>query len=368
MFRFSNGVSIRRARFAIKAELYDRWFAEFDLDFAYNEVEIKDMYLGYNFTDHLSIQAGHFKEPMSMERVTSSRYIMANERPMVVDALAGGRRLGVAVTWWGKYWWVSGGVFGQQVDLIHKERNRGSDGYGFTGRVAIPIINNDDITLHIGGYASWRRPDAGGEEDRIALFRTFPESRTDRRRFVQAEVGNVNHYTTYGAELAFRWNKLLMYGEYLFTDLSRYKKNGEIHEPLKNAEFMGWYATASYMIIGEQRRYSPEDAEFGGVKVNRRGGNLEVSARVSHLNLNDFHDLSSPITGGSAYSYSANLNWYPVSNVLIGLNYLFMDNDKYADSKGQITVNTPSGNKALSEARPGGIDFHVLQLRLMVSF
>ena len=36
VFRFSNGVSIRRARFAIKAELYDRWFAEFDLDFAYN--------------------------------------------------------------------------------------------------------------------------------------------------------------------------------------------------------------------------------------------------------------------------------------------------------------------------------------------
>ena len=368
VFRFSNGVSIRRARFAIKAELYDRWFAEFDLDFAYNEVEIKDMYLGYKFSEHLSVQAGHFKEPMSMERVTSSRYIMANERPMVVDALAGGRSLGVAVTWWGKYWWVSGGVFGQQVDLIHKERNRGSDGYGFTGRVAVPIINNDDITLHVGGYASWRRPDAGGEEDRIALFRTFPESRTDRRRFVQAEVGNVNHYTTYGAELAFRWNKLLMYGEYLFTDLSRYKKNGQVHEPLKNAEFMGWYATASYMIIGEQRRYSPEDAEFGGVKVNRRGGNLEVSARVSHLNLNDFHDMSSPITGGSAYSYSANLNWYPVSNVLIGLNYLFMDNDKYADSKGQITVNTPSGNKALSEARPGGIDFHVLQLRLMVSF
>lgn len=364
VFRFSNGASIRRARFAVKAELYGKWFAEFDLDFAYNEVEIKDMYLGYNFSEHLSVQAGHFKEPMSMERVTSSRYIMANERPMAVEALAGGRRLGVAVTWWGKYWWVSGGVFGQQVDIIQKERNRGSDGYGFTGRVAVPIINNDDITLHVGGYASWRRPDAGGEEDRIALFRTFPESRTDRRRFVQAEVGNVNHYATFGAELAFRWNKFLAYGEYLFTTLDRYKYNGDVREPLADAEFMGWYATASYMIIGEQRRYSPADAEFGGVKVNRKGGNLEVGARVSHLNLNDFHDMSSPITGGSAYSYSANLNWYPVSNILIGLNYLFMDNDKYADSKGQITA----GNMPLSQARPEGIDFHVLQLRLMVSF
>lgn len=258
IFRFSNGVSIRRARFAIKAELFERWFAEFDLDFAYNEVEIKDMYLGYKFSDHLSVQAGHFKEPMSLERITSSRYIMANERPMAVDALAGGRRLGVAATWWGKYWWVSGGVFGQQVDLIHKERNRGSDGYGFTGRIAVPVINNDNMTLHVGGYASWRRPDAGGTEDRIALFRTFPESRTDRRRFVQAEVGNVNHYTTYGAEIAFRWNKFLAYGEYLFTDLNRYKYNGDVRETLKNAEFAGWYATASWMILGQQRRYSPK--------------------------------------------------------------------------------------------------------------
>ena len=68
-FRFDNGVSIRRARFAIKAELYEKWFAEFDLDFAYNEVEIKDMFLGYKFNEHISIQAGHFKEPMSMERL-----------------------------------------------------------------------------------------------------------------------------------------------------------------------------------------------------------------------------------------------------------------------------------------------------------
>ena len=100
------------------------------------------------------------------------------------------------------------------------------------------------------------------------------------------------------------------------------------------------------------------------MKARKKGGSLELSARVSHLNLNDFHDMSSPITGGMAYAYSACLNWYPVSNILIGLNYVFMDNDKYADSKGQITA----GNMPLSQARPNGIDFHILQLRMMVSF
>lgn len=363
-FRFNNGVSIRRARFAIKATLYEKWFAEFDLDFAYNEVEVKDMYLGYRFNDHLSLKAGHFKEPMSMERLTSSRYLMSTERPMPVEMFAGGRRLGTAVTAWGKYWWASGGVFGQQVDIIQKEKNRGSDGYGFTGRVAVSPFNTGDWTLHVGGYATYRTPDGGGTEDRLVEFRTFSESRTDRRRFVRAEIPNVNHYATYGVELAVRWNKLLAYGEYMFTDLSRYRKEGVRKIDLKNAEFNGWYATASYMFLGQQRRYVPSDAEFAPVYSRRKGGNLELVGRVSHVNLNDFHDVSAPVTGGSAYAYSANLNWYPVPNIMLGLNYTFMDNDKYADDKGHITKN----GKPLSETMTEGLDFHIMQLRLMLSF
>ena len=261
-FRFNNGANVRRARFALKATLYEKWFAEFDLDFAYNEIEMKDMYLGYRFNDHISVQAGHFKEPMSMERLTSSRYLSFNERPMPVEMFAGGRRLGAAVTAWGNHWWFSGGVFGQQLDIIQKEKNRGSDGYGFTGRLGLSPVNNDTWTVHLGGYATYRTPDGGGTEDRLVEFRSFPESRTDRRRFVRAEIPNVYHYATYGVEAAVRWDKLLAYGEYMFTSLSRYRKEGERKIDLKNAEFNGWYAAASYMILGQQRRYMPDDAEF----------------------------------------------------------------------------------------------------------
>ena len=89
-FRFSNGMSIRRARFAVKATLYEKWFGELDLDFAYNEVELKDMFIGYRFSDRVSVKVGHFKEPMSMERLTSSKYLINMERPMAVEAFAGG--------------------------------------------------------------------------------------------------------------------------------------------------------------------------------------------------------------------------------------------------------------------------------------
>lgn len=80
------------------------------------------MYLGYKFNDHISIKAGHFKEPMSMERLTSSRYLTFNERPMPVEMFAGGRRMGTALTAWGNHWWLSGGVFGQQIDILQKKR------------------------------------------------------------------------------------------------------------------------------------------------------------------------------------------------------------------------------------------------------
>ena len=89
-FRFSNGTIIRRARFGIKATLYEKWFAELDVDFANNEVEIKDMFMGYKFNKHWNVKLGNFKVPMSMERTTSSKYLMAAERPLPVEAFADG--------------------------------------------------------------------------------------------------------------------------------------------------------------------------------------------------------------------------------------------------------------------------------------
>ena len=363
-FRFDNGVSIRHARLGIKATLFEKWFAEFDLDFAYNEVEIKDMYLGYQFNPNWSVKVGHFKEPMSMERLTSSKYLTQLERPMPVEAFAAGRRLGAAFTGWGNHWWVSAGVFGRQVDIIQKEKNRGNDGLGFTGRVACSPITGENLTLHLGAYGTWRKPDMTGTKDRTVEFRTFPESRVDRRRFIRTEIKNVKDYSTVGFEIGARYDKALLYGEYLFTTLRRYKYEKSERINLKNATFNGWYVTGSYMILGNQRKYASDDAEFGPMDVRRKGGNLEVSARVSTINLNDFHDPSEAILGGKGYNYTAALNWYPVRNIMIGFNYTYVNNDKYADDKGHIT----SSKQPLSKVCPKGVDFGIYQMRFMVSF
>lgn len=364
-FRFSNGMIVRRARLGLKATLYDKWFTEFDIDFAYNEVDLKDIYIGYKFNDHLWLKAGQFKEPMSIISNTSSKYLQSLERPLPIDIFAAGRHLGASLTGYGNHWWASGGVFGQQVSLTQKERNRGSDGYAFTGRAAFFPVNNDEMTVHLGAYGTYRTPDGNGLEDRGVEFRGLPESEVDRRRFLDAEIDNVSHYYTFGYELGLRYRKFLAYGEYVFTGVNRYSLDGN-HDKvgLKNATFNGWYANASYMLLGQARQYDPEEAEFGPMPVRRKGGNLELAAHFSTVNLNDFHDRRAVITGGKGNAYSLALNWYPVSNIMVGLNYVYMDNDKYADNKGHVTYN----GKSLSEAYASGIDFHIIQLRLMASF
>lgn len=97
-----SGMSIRRARFAVKAQLDKNWYGEFDTDWADGVCEIKDAILAYNGVPGLEVKAGNFKESFSIQRNTTSRYLMFMERPMVTG-LAPSRHLGLNLTYSNKW-------------------------------------------------------------------------------------------------------------------------------------------------------------------------------------------------------------------------------------------------------------------------
>ena len=86
-----NGVSIRRARFAIKGQINESWYGEFDMDLADGLIELKDAIVRYTGVPNLDLQVGNFKENFSLNRNTTSRYLQFMERPMVTSALAPSR-------------------------------------------------------------------------------------------------------------------------------------------------------------------------------------------------------------------------------------------------------------------------------------
>ena len=70
----SSGASLRRGRVAFKSALKN-WWTELDVDFADNQVTVKDAWIGWAGLDNVVIRAGQFKEPFGLEELTSSRYL-----------------------------------------------------------------------------------------------------------------------------------------------------------------------------------------------------------------------------------------------------------------------------------------------------
>ncbi len=66
-----DGFSIRRARFAVKANLSKNWYGELDMSFSNGKLELEDAIIQYNFTNFLkglNTRAGNFKEQFSMSQ------------------------------------------------------------------------------------------------------------------------------------------------------------------------------------------------------------------------------------------------------------------------------------------------------------
>src|SRR5688572_31842145 len=76
----SNGTEIRRARLAVAGELSPRWIYQLELDFADDDARVRDVWLLYRANEMLRLQLGNFKEPFSLDGITSSRFTTFIER------------------------------------------------------------------------------------------------------------------------------------------------------------------------------------------------------------------------------------------------------------------------------------------------
>ncbi len=116
--------------------------------------------------------------------------------------------------------------------------------------------------------------------------------------------------------------------EYISQDVNRYDK--------PDASFDGYYVYVSYFITGETRQWKKSEAEFGAVTPNSKKGALEVALRYSHLDLND---EDADIWGGKEDNFTIGINYYFNENIRFMMNYIFVNNDEYADGDGDFIGN-----------------------------
>lgn len=384
-----NGMGLRRTRFAIKTQIDKNWYGEFDTDWTMGTPEIKDAILEYTGMDNFSFRMGNFKEHFSIQRNTTSRYLMFMERPMVT-ALAPSRHLGVDMTYEIPALWMSAGIFGPALEdaetmtaIQDGNKDLGlNEGLSYTGKIVYrPLHKMSNASMHIGAAVSYREPKLSSTDGYNAVrYSSRNTTSINRKKFLDTDaIKGLDHELAYTLELAGHWNQLRYEAAYISRTAFLDPESKSLEIPVEDVKPMtadGWYVQASWLLFGGKQNYDAGGAKYTRINPGKSWGDVELCARFETANFN----LSKYYAGGSADAFSLGLNFYPTRNVKFVINYQYNMNDKFANGKG-VTDGTDKakwftgydqdGNKTNIPARvvgKGGINYSMVACRFQVAF
>lgn len=374
MNALGDGFTIRRLRFAMKTILYKHWTGEVDLNFAGGQLDVKDAFIGYRSDVHkYYFKAGYFKEPVSMETTTTSRYQTFIEEPFMTE-FAPARQLGINFSKWDNNYLVIGGIHFNDVENLEvttysQDLNKASgtdEGYSLTGKAVFRPINKDKKVVHVGVSASYRTPKTSWEFPNTYRVSLRDMTNISRKKFLDSDdIPNVESNILLGGELAASFKNIKFASEYLSTKVNR-------KEGFENYQASGLFASVSYLIFGGNYNYNVEEGEFTQVTRGREWGDIELALRYDYIDLND---TKATIMGGSANGYTAGITYHANPNIKFMLNYSYINHDRYASGKGKLFVGTDeNGNlttdysKVTEAAGKGGDDYGFIQARIEIDF
>lgn len=320
--KLSNGTHLRKARFAMKTRLWKVWKAEWDIDVAEGVVEVKDMFFSYVGMPNSHLKVGHFKMPLGLNELTSSRYQTFVERAYPMLAFEVDRRAGIEYSRWGRNWNFRGAVFGQTMDT-QKNKMNDETGGGAAARFVIAPIYQEDMVMHLGGALVYENPD---DETNAMEFKSEPESKIgDVEILDTGPIYDVDYATKIGLEGVIAYKNISFQSEYIMTNLKRLNDR-------EDGTLSGGYAFVSWILTGERRPWNVVEGEFGQVIPNdNKIGAWEIAVRYSHLNL---YDADAGIYGGKGNNYTFGVNWYANPNMRILFNFTRVHTSESATGDG----------------------------------
>jgi phosphate-selective porin OprO/OprP len=346
---YRSGFEFRRARLFTAGTLYKYVDFRVEFDFASGNVQFRNVWIATSGLDECfgclfpDFKFGSFKEPISLEQLTSSLWLPFLERSLPVEAFCPHFNYGVGVSdqWFGDRVTYALGWFVNDTDDNGGPDNF-VDGQSVTGRVTWTPWRPCDCdcrVLHVGASARY------GFDQGNVRFRSRPEQHLGQRIVDTGGLGRGNFLTLCG-ELAFVYDRWSLQAEYFHTVVRAQRSGGE-------RTFSGYYAFVSYFLTGPCRNYKVSSATFDRITPCQSWlddeccglGAWEIAARYSRLDLSDDN-----IRGGEVWDATFGLNWYVNPHTRVMFNYVYSD----LQSRGaNNNINAP---------------LHVFAVRLQVDF
>ena len=317
----SRGTEFRRVRLFSSGSMYQNVKYKLQLDFAGGQVAFKDVFIELNkLPIKGNLRIGHFKEPLRLEALTSSKYITFMERGLPI-ALSPERNTGAM------YYSTIGERLSFQTGIFRESDAFGNDktannNVNITTRATFLAINDGNKLLHLGIANSRRK-----NNDKYYGFSSRAENHLGPKLMNIEFINQVKDVNIIASEIAYVNGSLSLQGEALQTTINT--EIGQGNAP-NTHQIMSYYGQVSYFLTGESRPYKNSLSGFGRVKPNNNYGEngwgaLEIAARFSAIKVQE-SELLEDITLG--------VNWYLNPNTRMMFNYVM---GEMTNASGEMT-------------------------------
>ncbi|MGV8940290.1 MAG: OprO/OprP family phosphate-selective porin [Lysobacter sp.] len=252
------------------------------------------------------IQLGQFKQPNSLEELSSTKNNDFISKATITNSFATGRRLGAAYSYGSGPFSLTASAFGRELT-----RNKAAGaGYGLRGTFA--PINRDGTILHFG--LSYVDREIDGDAIKLSAK---PNADLTRTSLVSTgTLANADRMATIGLESFWTRGPVKLQGEYMQVDVNRYGAS--------TGDFSGsgGYLSALWNVTGEGWKYRDGVPGTSGPS-DPAAGMWQLGLRYDTIDLDD-----GAVQGGQMDAITAGVNYYWRSNFKFALNYVKVDSHR----------------------------------------
>lgn len=305
--------NLRRIRLNASGKYGDLISFKIELeDSSGGDVETTDAYLRFSPKDsNFKVTIGQFREFMSLDEQTSSRFSSTIERAAFTDAFGFARRVGVAVGTSGDNYTLDFGVYTENLEGADFDE----DGKVASARATYAPVKTADTVVHLG--TSWRYRNGSDATDSTVndgiRYRQRPFTNSAPSRIINTgRFAKSDNF--FGVETAVVHNTMWAAGEYGVL-----AANGAGTNP--DATFNGFYGEVG-TFFGGKKVY--KGGKFNRPKVDNALGEGGIGA-FSVVARYDSVDLQDEIYTGKLDTIILGADWWPTEYTRFGINYFDAD-------------------------------------------
>ena len=313
-----NGVAMNDTRLGDLANFDEKFSAKIEICYASKAISFRDLWIGYKLNDNSSLTVGNHFQPYGAKPLGLSYKFVEDASADL--AFCPARKIGLSYAYTSDPFNFTAGLFSDGNVDNGKNIDKG---WSLAAKAIYRPILDESTVLHIGVAPMFVQ-----SPNTVSFTGSIPTTVVSNGLIGTGALDPKN-YLRMEAEAIFISGKLYVEGHYMAANVNDIKFTtvdtaGVSTSTTESAYLDGFYAQASYMIIGDKQNYNKKT----GLAANASPKSLEVLARISHLNLDADH-----VKAGKQTDFTLGANYFFSKNLNLKLNYIFAsvkDGDNYS--------------------------------------